>query len=167
MSGYGYKPSDFPPPQENELDFPDPPDYLSSWNRIFWCLNRTVRDKILLNRNGQNSKQMFFCVYNGFCTFHVNDIGKDRIEHHFNKNPSHRILEEDFDDWKRLANRWKELRSRRARERSPPNLVTSEDGLGFLVLNESDQSELAVFCWSGAVEEVLGVVTPVIGDTVT
>ena len=127
MSGYGYKPSDFPPPKENELDFPDPPDYLSSWNRIFWCLNRTVRDKILLNRNGQNSKQMFFCVYNGFCTFHVNDIGKDRIEHHFNKNPSHRILEEDFDDWKRLANRWKELRSRRARERSPPNSYYDND----------------------------------------
>ena len=118
-SGYGYRPGNFPQPQQNDLDFPDPPDWLDPWNKIFWCLNRSVRDKILLNRNGQNSKEIYFCVYNGFCTFHVNEIGRDRIEHHFQKNPSHRILHEDFYDWKELANYWKYLRNKQS-QRFPP-----------------------------------------------
>jgi len=68
---------------------------------------------------------IFFCVHNGFCNFHVHDIGKLRIEHHFSKYPDHRILEEDFNGWKYLANHRRYLRDvlRRRRQeygRFPP-----------------------------------------------
>ena len=135
MTGPGYSPQDFPRPTERDLDFPDPPDWLKEpWSRVFWCLNQTVREKIKLNREGQNSQVIFFCIKDGFCNFHPNEIGRERRELHFVRNPSHRIYEEDFPDWKKLAERRKvlrnELRNRcdrdRGRRKSHQDLSSSK-----------------------------------------
>ena len=108
----GYRPQDFPRPTDRDLDFPDPPDWLRDpWSRVFWCLNQTVREKLTLNREGQNSDVIFFCIKDGFCNFHPNEIGSERRELHFVRNPSHRIYEEDFPGWRDLAEHWKVLRN--------------------------------------------------------
>ena len=63
------RPEDLPPPTEEDLEFPDPPSYLKNkFTKVFWCLNKRVRDKIEENR----PKPVFFCFHKGYCTFQVN-----------------------------------------------------------------------------------------------
>ena len=98
------RPEDLPQPSREELDFDDPPAYIRNpftqvshilvivllvifimscstdlvyyfySCKVFWCLNKKVRDKVLENM----PKPVFFCFHKGFCTYQVREAGGRR-----------------------------------------------------------------------------------------
>jgi hypothetical protein len=56
---------------DEDLDFDDPPKYLSSkLERIFWCLSARVR-KIIKDKY---PRKVFFCFYKGICTYACHEV---------------------------------------------------------------------------------------------
>ena len=107
-----FEPKDFPPPEKTDLDFENPPAYLKDpLQRIFWCLNENVRNKILENW----PQNVLFCFYKGFCTFQVvnespDNLAKQRMLNHFQKHPNHQIDPEMLPLWDKLAKERRDLR---------------------------------------------------------
>ena len=120
-----FEPKDLPSPKKEDLDFENPPAYLKDpYQRIFWCLNMNVRDKILENW----PQKVYFCFHKGFCTFQVGDdslgsLAEQRIEYHFQKHPNHRISSEMKVLWEKLA---KERRKMRDESKQKQNTFKSK-----------------------------------------
>ena len=122
-------PRDLPTPREEDLNFDDPPSYIKNEHvKIFWCLNKNVRDRILENR----PKVVFFCFHKSFCTFQVDNdpnTARMRIEHHFKKHPNHHISTQALHQWERLASEWKKMRDSR---RNKNTYLRSSSSMGYL-----------------------------------
>ena len=60
-------PDNLPQPTDEDLDFDDPPDWITDpLTRSFWCISPKVRDKCLENRD---RLPIFFCFHRGYCTY--------------------------------------------------------------------------------------------------